>query len=249
MTEIEKVKSEIKVLESKLSLLEEIENHKSPVEEAYKRVTGKYPNEIDDYGSSYDSSWIYFSKGYNAAKQDWKVEETAQERGNHIHKEVEELLNENESHWKTVALIFGEKLSDIGPDGYYNMSPDEWYYWAQNTYEEHSRDKGRAALDEISKIGQECEDYGEDYGEVIREENDKNFKNSLDLIKEWGEKNKKPSLKELLWEWWDEDCGDTKDNCIDMLVDIIDKKFIPPSHDTNDYQWNKCLKFMREKLR
>jgi hypothetical protein len=86
-------------------------------------------------------------------------------------------------------------------------------------------------------------------GVFDEQENDKNFKNSLDLIKEWGEKNKPPTLKELLWEWWDEDWGDTKDKCIDMLVDIIDKKFIPPSHDTNGYEWEKCLKMMRDKLR
>jgi hypothetical protein len=86
-------------------------------------------------------------------------------------------------------------------------------------------------------------------GVFDEQENDKNFKNSLDLIKEWGEKNKPPTLKELLCEWWDEDWGDTKDKCIDMLVDIIDKKFIPPSHDTNGYEWEKCLKMMRDKLR
>jgi hypothetical protein len=89
----------------------------------------------------------------------------------------------------------------------------------------------------------------DDEVELDEQENDKNFKNSLDLIKEWGEKNKPPTLKELLWEWWDEDWGDTKDKCIDMLVNIIDKKFIPPSNDTNGYEWEKCLKMMRDKLR
>ena len=39
MTEIEKVKAEIKVLEAKLSLLEEMENYKSPVEEVLKQLT------------------------------------------------------------------------------------------------------------------------------------------------------------------------------------------------------------------
>jgi len=84
-------------------------------------------------------------------------------------------------------------------------------------------------------------------------DNDKNFKNSLDLIKEWGEKNKPPTLKELLWEWWEDiftvDSDLDADASIDVLVDRIDKEFIPPSHDTNDYQWNKCLKVMRDKLR
>jgi hypothetical protein len=89
----------------------------------------------------------------------------------------------------------------------------------------------------------------DDEVELDEQENDKNFKNSLDLIREWGEKNKPPTLTELLWEWWDEDWGDTKDKCIDMLVDIIGEKFIPPSNDTNGYEWEKCLKMMRDKLR
>jgi hypothetical protein len=38
----------------------------------------------------------------------------------------------------------------------------------------------------------------DDEVELDEQENDKNFKNSLDLIKEWGEKNKPPTLKELL---------------------------------------------------
>lgn len=88
---------------------------------------------------------------------------------------------------------------------------------------------------------------------LIDEDNDKNFKNSLDLIKEWGEKNKPPSLYQLIEEWWsDVFCANSMDDmetCIDTLVSRIDKEFIPPSHDTNDYQWNKCLKIMRDKLR
>ena len=74
-------------------------------------------------------------------------------------------------------------------------------------------------------------------------------------VKEWGEKNKPPTLKELLWEWWD--CNDIftsnsdldADTCIDGLVNIIGEKFIPPSNDRNGYEWEKCLKMMRGKLR
>ena len=88
---------------------------------------------------------------------------------------------------------------------------------------------------------------------IDEEDNDKNFKNSLDIIKEWGEKNKPPTLKELLWEWWEDiftvDADLDADASIDVLVDIIDKKFIPPSSEKNGYEWEKCLKIMREKLR
>jgi len=41
--EIEEVKAQLKVLEKKLALLEELEKTKSPVEEAYKDWWGRYP--------------------------------------------------------------------------------------------------------------------------------------------------------------------------------------------------------------
>ncbi len=68
MTEIEKVKAEIKVLEKKLALLEQIEKHKSPVEKAYRDAYGKYPITDDMSGDDMDYvSWDAFQKGYNAA--------------------------------------------------------------------------------------------------------------------------------------------------------------------------------------
>jgi hypothetical protein len=90
-------------------------------------------------------------------------------------------------------------------------------------------------------------------GVFDEQENDKNFKSSLDLIREWGEKNKPLNLKELLWEWWEDiftrNSDLDADASIDYLVDILDKKFIPPSSDRNGYEWEKCLKMMRDKLR
>jgi hypothetical protein len=68
MTDIEKVKGEIKVLEKKLALLEEMENHKSPIEKAYHNAYGKYP--ITDVSmSDWDAvSWSSFQKGWEAAQ-------------------------------------------------------------------------------------------------------------------------------------------------------------------------------------
>jgi hypothetical protein len=68
MTEIEKTKGEIKVLQSKLALLEELDRVKSPAEEAFKRVYCRYP---DKYGSA----WDIFEKGYARAQKDYKVGE------------------------------------------------------------------------------------------------------------------------------------------------------------------------------
>jgi len=32
--------------------------------------------------------------------------------------------------WQRVALFLGEGLAPTGPDGYYDMSPQEWLSWA-----------------------------------------------------------------------------------------------------------------------
>jgi hypothetical protein len=68
MTEIEKTEGEIKVLQAKLKLLKEMENHKSPIEKAYRDAYGKYP--ITDVSMSDwdDVSWSSFQKGYEAAQ-------------------------------------------------------------------------------------------------------------------------------------------------------------------------------------
>ena len=96
MTEIEELKAQIKVLEKKLSFLEELEKTKSPVEEAFKDNYGVYPNELkttDDF-----NCWKSFKRGYVAAQKDYKVgeyQETVQERGERLHKDVERVVKES----------------------------------------------------------------------------------------------------------------------------------------------------------
>ena len=183
--------------------------------------------------------------------------ETTQERGERIHKEVEELLSENENEWKSAALTFGRKFPVILPYSYDKLSPEAWLEWATFTYQDEVKklqEKVDVKTDlkpwePTTQTPEETERGLRDAIRKAKEDGVFDEKSPSDIIKEWGEKNKRPTLKELLREWWDEDWGDTKDKCIDMLVDIIDKKFIPPHHDTNDYQWNKCLKIMRDKLR
>lgn len=51
-----------------------------------------------------------------------------------------QLKRPEDNNWKSVALRFGEKLSDVGPCGYYDFSPDEWYHWVVNTYEKLAGD-------------------------------------------------------------------------------------------------------------
>ena len=69
--EIEKVKAQIKVLEKKLSFLEELEKTKSPVEEAYNEWYGEYPTNT---WQGDVNRWDAFQAGYNAAYEE-KVSE------------------------------------------------------------------------------------------------------------------------------------------------------------------------------
>ena len=107
------------------------------------------------------------------------------------------------------------------------------------------------SLREAFVEAQKTEKWKEIQKLIDEEDNDKNFKNSLDLIKEWGEKNKPKTLYEICMEWWDEVFVNQMDDniCVDVLVSKIDKEFIPPSSEKNGYEWEKCLKIMREKLR
>lgn len=34
--------------------------------------------------------------------------------------------------WESAALIIGEHLATVGPNGYYNFTPDEWVTWARS---------------------------------------------------------------------------------------------------------------------
>jgi len=97
MTEIEEVKAQIKVLEKKLSFLEELEKTKSPVEEAFKRVYGRYPvTDIAD--TCWDgSTWTNFEQGYNAAYEE-KVSQEPEE-------EPEELKTLHQLFHETVWIV------------------------------------------------------------------------------------------------------------------------------------------------
>lgn len=100
MTEIEKTKAEIKMLEKKLSFLEELEKTKSPVEEAYKDAYGKYPvKDVSEDLTPLDNwnviSWDAFQKGYNAAYEEKVVEEEPEEEPEEL-KTLYQMLNDEE---------------------------------------------------------------------------------------------------------------------------------------------------------
>jgi hypothetical protein len=71
--EIELLKQEIKMLQSKLSFLDELEKTKSPVEKAYKDWWGQYP-ELETDSEYDDMRWQGFRAGFQAAYEE-KVKE------------------------------------------------------------------------------------------------------------------------------------------------------------------------------
>ena len=104
MTEIEKVKGEIKMLEKKLALLEEMEKHKSPAEEAYKRCYGEYPSGTP----SENARWDAFLRGYQSTQPhavpvdepDWYDEVEHDEKDNPPHHITDEVVNKMLKKWE-----------------------------------------------------------------------------------------------------------------------------------------------------
>ena len=123
---------------------------KSPAEEAYKRVYGAYP-----MGEPF---WIVFEKGYNASQKDYKVGEfqpTPQEP--------------EDNEWKTVALGFGENLSAIGPDGYYDFTPVKWYDWVVDIYENTANEYLKLLQKERAKAKSKEPEKEQQIKELVRE--------------------------------------------------------------------------------
>ena len=108
MTEIEKTEGEIKVLQAKLELLKEMENHKSPEEEAYKRVYGWYPPTTPSVSNYEDSRWCSFQNGYNASKEDCKVEEEPKPMDDAINRLLEKY--KSQKLWNMVRNELGYSI-------------------------------------------------------------------------------------------------------------------------------------------
>jgi hypothetical protein len=228
------------MLQSKLSFLDELEKTKSPVEEAYKDWWGQYPELETD--SQYDvTRWQGFQAGYEFAY----AISTAKE----VMEKVQEEQEEDE--WKSVALRFGEKLSGYLSDGYYELSPNAWFRWAVFTY-----GKGQQIKNAVRESVKWCEENPDkDPLDWVKPQTPEQVSDGLkeafrEAVKQGVvSSTKRQTLYDVIYEWWDDHFTFQKDATIHDLVDRIDKQFIPPSHDTNGYEWEKCLKMMRENLR
>jgi len=63
------------------------------------------------------------------------------------------------------------------------------------------------------------------------------------LLEVYRKQNKKPTLYDIMRD----KLGFSIDMC-DEIVDAVEE-WLPPQHETNDYQWNNCIQMMKDKLR
>ena len=124
MNEIQQTKEDIAILQEKLKKLEELEilKSKTPAEEAYKGVYGCYPPTTPSVSNSEDERWSAFQKGYNASKEECKVEEKPKPKPETLYNIVRHLLGFSIDMCDEILDAVEEWLPDQVEyeDGYYD---------------------------------------------------------------------------------------------------------------------------------
>ena len=77
---------------------------------------------------------------------------------------------------------------------------------------------------------------------MTEQEQDEHLKKCLSIIDQWAEKNKPPTLYQII--------HDELGYSHDYTQEIIDavERWLPKEHDTNGYGWNSCIKMLKDKL-
>ena len=110
MTEtIQQTKEDIAILQEKLQKLEELQRTKLPVEKAFYRVYGCYPPTTPSVSNSEDERWSNFQKGYNASKEECKVEEEPKPMDDVINRLLEKY--ESQKLWNMVRNELGYSIN------------------------------------------------------------------------------------------------------------------------------------------
>ena len=86
---VKSIEAEIKILQKKLALLEEMETHKTPCEIAYKDWWGEYPETGTTASNTDDARWLGFQAGYEVSYAISTAKEV-----------LEEVQEEQEYNWK-----------------------------------------------------------------------------------------------------------------------------------------------------
>ena len=223
---------------------------KTPVEECYKDWWGQYP-ETGTWDSFDDKRWQGFQAGYEFAY----AISTAKE----VMEKVQEEQEDNE--WKSVALKLGENLSDNGPNGYYEFSPDEWFEWViDECLTNEVKRLQKKDWNVVHESKKWCEEHPDkDPLDWLKPQTPEQVADGLkeafrEAVKQGvvSSATKPQNLTDLIYDWW-EDVFTTNSDwdmeaSIDNLVDEI-SLWLPTEHDTNSYKWNQCIRMIREKLR
>ena len=141
MNEIEKTEGEIKVLQAKLELLKEMENHKSPVEVAYKRVFGEYPPTDPSVHNFDDNQWFAFQKGYSCGYGD------DLENSNEISKTLTDILYR---WWDDVFAIHSDWDMETSIEDLVDQV-EQWLPKQTDVCEEYSYETGRNHVLDVIK--------------------------------------------------------------------------------------------------
>ena len=230
---IEEIKAQLKVLEKKLSFLEELSQTKSPVEECYKDWWGQYP-ETGTWDSFDDKRWQGFQAGYEfayAISTAKEVMEKVQEEQN----VVDEPDYYDEVEWDEKDNPNENPLDYVKP-----QTPEQ---------KEAFREAIKQAIEQgiILEVKQPTD-------ELV----DKLTKNPPSFLKfELGK-----TLEDICMRWWgdiftthsDWDC----DTCIDDLIDQVEL-FLPREQSAEGSQdiyavaavegFNDAIKKIKSKLR
>jgi hypothetical protein len=254
MTEIQKVKAEIKMLEKKLSFLEELKKTKSPAEEAFRRIYNVYPSSSEKsvfWTDNDEDTWIAFQNGYNASQEDYKVGEYQEPEKRKIDDLAEKLLPDD--HPYKIADEHGE----TNPYKQYLNSVKEWKPSAQTPeqVEEGLRDAMRTAKEE-GVFDTTKESWMNKPVEELVEMLEKNPPDCLKFV--MGK-----TLEDIVTQWWCDTFTGTHEKwsmeeCIDDLIDQIEL-FLPRSQSSEGTQsvytevaveaHNELLQKIKSKLR
>jgi hypothetical protein len=244
--EIELLKQEIKMLQSKLSFLDELEKTKSPVEEAYKDWWGEYPG--TENWTSDATRWQGFQAGYNAA--------------------YEEKVKEDDYYDKSqprMEFDFGGKFEIVS----YN---DEEYLRLQFNDESHTWFKRKHTVDGVvmtaitdgethrllegvwfNEVRKGKYDADEPYRNVKAYWDEKDNPNLQKIIDKMVEEHKSQKLYNMLKVQLDYD-GFVCDDIVDIVEDwILDEQSASGSQNVNTELlvegFNDAIRKMKEMLR
>jgi hypothetical protein len=263
MTEIEKTEGEIKVLQAKLELLKEMENHKTPAEEAFKRVYGWYPPTTPSVDNYEDTRWSAFQNGYNASQkpekeQKWDVvRESVKWCEENPEKSVEDYLKPHTPE-KTEQLL-REAFKKV-------QQTEEWKETQRkidSNYEEKVEEEPKPVnevLDRLENKYKDAEENAASYitDEVVNRMLKKWEENPPDFLKfELGK-----TLEALITRWWCDVFTTHEDwdmeTAIDDLCDRVEL-WLPKSQSAVGSQnvdtellvdgFNDCLTKIKSKLR